>query len=140
MSDVILKKWLGVLENNFITNNINQCALVCEQMYNDGKSSDDYNSVSLKLLTRIQYLPIAVVDEVNEPKTISSEIDIINNEIPQSTTNRVNQEVVRMCESFILKEYNQKSILIKGLIDDIKVLGIDGKLKITVKLSIDFLK
>ncbi len=140
MSDVILKKWLGVLENNFITNNHNQCALVCEQIHNDGKSNDDNNSLSLKLLTRIQYLPIVVVYEINESKTISSEIDIINNEISQSTTNRVNQEVVRMCESFILKEYNQKSILIKGLIDDIKVLNIAGKLKITVKLSIDFLK
>lgn len=140
MSDVILKKWLGVLENNLITNNHNQCALVCDQMYNDGKSNDDNNSLSLKLLTRIQYLPIAVVDEINESKTISSEIDIINNEIPQSTTNRVNQEVVRMCESFILNSYNQKPILIKGLIDEISVLGIVGKLKITVKLSIDFLQ
>lgn len=135
MSDVILKKWLDVLEKNLITENRNQCALVCEQMYNDVESN-----VKLKLLNRIQYLPIAVVDDVNEPKTISSEIDIINNEIPQSTTNRINQEVVRMCESFILNNYNQKSILIKSLIDEISILKIDGKVKITVKLSIDFLK
>lgn len=140
MSDVILKKWLSVLEDNFITHNHNQCALVCDYMYNDGKSNDDNNSVSLKLLSRIQRLPIAVVDDVNEPKTISSEIDIINNEISQSTTNRINQEVVRMCESFILNNYNQKSILVKGLIDEISVLKIDGKIKITVKLLIDFLK
>ena len=136
MNNTITEKWKPILITYGVIKNFDQYALFCEN-----SQHSELRTLSVKLLHKIDSDNVVIVNELNNVKNISTDIDIIPDEDPSSRATRFETEVINTCVDFInngLK--NNKTLLIKDLITKhpFTIDRENNKIKIDIELSVDF--